>query len=156
LTGGKGDIGACDATGETAWKEGVKLGASALSFLDAAGAVVEATDPVGLETAGATSFALFAVFVLDTEPAVEPVGIALRSDIIFCKLANASPVDSSFFCLTASAAASKAVRGTDGAVCSDFGTGADCKCSGAGGDFGSAFREAGRDVAVWTGFGRPF
>ena len=113
----------------------MKLGASALSFLDVDDALFKATGSSDRELAGGISFALAADFVFVPELEVEAVGIALRSEIIFCKLASASPVASSFFRLAASAAASKAVRGTEGAVCSDFGTGADCERSGGGGDF---------------------
>ena len=94
----------------------MKLGASALSFLDAPGIARGAE----VTFANGASFVPLVDLGVAPDPATEALGIAFRSEIIFCRLARASPVASSFFCFATSAAASKAVRGTVGAVCSDF------------------------------------
>ncbi len=110
---------------EEGWKEGVKLGASAFSFLPALGMGTGLVIPpvAGVTCAGASLLAL-----ADLEPDADPQldgaetaddgEIALRSDIIFCRLDRASPPDIALcFCVAASTAASMAVRGAEtGAV----------------------------------------
>lgn len=110
-----------EATGENDWKEGVNVGASAFKVL---------WDPE-LEALGiATGSALAEeevgrsrVTLVDLDPAELPLpgpevgGRVFRSEIIFCKLARASPpVCNLCFSVAASTAASIAVRGADTAA----------------------------------------
>jgi hypothetical protein len=95
-------MGAWDATGETAWNDGVKLGASALSFFDAEDADVddepgiasELASASGATLAGAGSLVPLALLDPEADPLeLELAGSDFRSLIIFCRFDSASPPD---------------------------------------------------------------
>lgn len=107
-------------------KEGWKLGASALSFLP----LEEGIDCEALRSPCDCDMLIDRpeADADGKEGAVAELGeIALRSEIIFCKLVKASPLpffSISFFCAT-SRAASKAVRGGDTCACNTRGCDSD-------------------------------
>jgi len=106
-------------------RDGMKLGASALSFFPLEG---------GIGT-GACNFDLSPCDMLIDRPDVDPEGrdevvptgeMAFKSEIIFCRLVKASPppISECFLC-AASKAASRAVRGGETCACNTRGADSD-------------------------------
>lgn len=149
---------------EAAWKEGVKVGASAFSFFAVAieAELGIATGSVAFDTACCTEGA--SLFILaDRDPleleveGAEAAGRVLRSDIIFWRLARASPPERAVcFLVAASTAASMAVRGAETAACMERGAD-DCESAEVGSvedAFLFEFAETGRGgAAVLMGLG---